>query len=81
MSNEIAQIGHMLKPLPPQLGAMTGTVINTSPLRVRVSDKITAQYPNLYYAAGLIFEVGDSVIVIASTDNQRFYVVGKAVKA
>ena len=81
MSNEIAQLGRIIKPLPPQIGATTGTIISASPLRVRISDKITAQYPNLYYAAGLIFEVGDRVIVIASTDNQRFYIVGKAVKA
>ena len=81
MSNEIAQLGRIIKPLPPQIGATTGTIVGVSPLRVRVSDKITAQYPKLYYASGLFFDIGDNVIIIASADNQRFYIVGKAAKA
>ena len=81
MSKAVQQIGRLLKSPSPLIGATTGEVISTTPLMIRVGDKITARAPKLFYAAGLTFGIGDDVIVIASTDNQRFYVVGRLERA
>lgn len=81
MSKAAQQLGRLLKPPSPLIGVTTGEVISTTPLMIRVGDKITARAPKLFYAAGLTFEVGDNVIIIASTDNQRFYVVGRMARA
>ena len=79
--SEISRLALQIKKAPPEIGITTGTVISASPLKVRISTNIVIGYPRLYYAAGLSFDVGDSVIVCASTGNQLFYLLGKAVQA
>ena len=65
----------------PAIGITTGTVIEVSPLKVRLAANIIAEYPNLYYIAGMTFNAGDHVVVDVSEDNQRYYILGKVVKA
>lgn len=50
-------------------------------MKVRLAANIIAAYPNLYYIAGMTFNAGDHVVVDVSEDNQRYYILGKVVKA
>lgn len=81
MSESIKKLAEIFLNPPPEIGVTTGTVISVSPLKVRVMDGITAAYPRLWYSDGLSFEVGDKVIISASSGNQSFYILGKAVIA
>lgn len=62
-------------------GVITGTVASTSPPRVSISDRIVASGSNLIIANSYrnSMQKGDPVIVIASNDNQKYYVIDKAV--
>ena len=81
MGKPLEQLGRLLKPPPEKIGVVTGEVISTAPLKVRINDAVIAKYPRLFYAEGLSFKTGNMVIVIVSSDNQRFYIIGKAVSA
>ncbi len=81
MGKPLEQLGRMLKPQDLIIGATTGRVTLITPLNVRISDAIIAKPPRLFYLKGMTFEIGDEVLVISSSDNQRFYVVGKVVRA
>lgn len=63
------------------LGIITGTVASISPPRVRISDRIIVSGSKLVIASSYqnAMQKGDSVIVIASSDNQKYYVIDKAV--
>ena len=77
MGKPLEMLGKRLKPPPPKIGAITGEVISVYPLKVRINETIVIKYPKLFCVAGLSFILGDKVIVIASEDNQRFYIVGR----
>lgn len=77
----IERLAARLRDAPKQIGVTTGRVVSVDPLVVSVGELFLARYPRLYYTAGMSFEVGDEVIVIASQDNQYFYCVGKAARA
>lgn len=62
----------------PTIGITTGTVKSLSPLEISITDEITAKPPHLIIASGLSLDIGDKVIV-SSTDNNKFYALGKAV--
>lgn len=81
MGKALEQLGRMLKPQELIIGATTGRVTRIAPLNVRISDAIVAKPPKLFYIRGMTFEIGDEVLVVSSSDNQRFYVVGKVVRA
>lgn len=78
---EVQKLARRLVTGAPPIGITTATIIKKTPLTARLAENIVAERPHLFYAAGLTFEVGDRVIICASEDNQRFYVLGKAVQA
>lgn len=63
------------------IGVITGTVANVSPPRVSISDRIVVSGGKLIIANSYLnaMQIGDSVIIIASSDNQKYYVIDKAV--
>ena len=81
MGKSLERLGEILKPPAPSIGVTTGRVTSLAPLNVRISDAIIAKPPRLFYAKGSVYEIGDEVIIIASSDNQRFYVLGKVARA
>lgn len=54
-----------------------GTVVSTSPLNVKITDKITLPKGNLILVKGLNLEVGDSVLIIRAAGGQKYYVIGE----
>lgn len=67
---------------PFSFGILTGTIESTSPPKLRISDEIIVSGSHLiltrsYYSSML---KGDEVIVVVSNDNQKYYVIDKAVR-
>ncbi len=81
MGKFIEELGRRIKPPTMRIGVTTGEIISLSPLAVRINEAIVVKRPQLFYARGLVFEIGDRVIVTASEDNQRFYIVAKEASA
>lgn len=54
-----------------------GNVVSTSPLSVKITDKITLQRNNLILVKGINLEVGDSVLIIRAAGGQKYYVIGE----
>lgn len=81
MGRFIEELGKRIKTPAPRIGVTTGEIISLSPLTVRINEAVIVKRPRLFYARGLVFEMGDRVIVTASEDNQRFYIVAKEASA
>ncbi len=59
------------KPTEPFVGEIT----SVSPLRVKVSDKLTVGRNSLIMAKGLDLEVGDKVLCIRAPGGQKYYAI------
>ncbi len=57
-----------------------GTIIATSPLTVKVTDKISVSAgSNLVILKGLDLEIGDKVLLIKAPKGQKYYLIGEII--
>ncbi|WP_096199519.1 DUF2577 family protein [Bacillus sp. FJAT-45350] len=63
-------------------GALVGTVISTSPPQIKISNDIAPRGSKVIIANSYrnVMKNGDEVIVITSSDNQKYFVIDKAVR-